>query len=113
MSVHQAPKPFDRVQVWAVGRDEAELDPATKAAPARPAPVRVMVFGIIQNRWIIRLPGYIALIAINSMIVLALASKVEGQHALAARTANRNQLVALFFLIGLQRGRAPATFSCG
>jgi hypothetical protein len=36
--VHQSPQSFDRIQVRAVGRDKAKLDPTARPAPARPAP---------------------------------------------------------------------------
>src|SRR3954452_12100115 len=68
--VHQPPKTLDRVQMRAVGRNEMEPDPpARQGQPVLNRP-GVMVAGIVQKHWMIRIAGYSVSIAVRRAIVL-------------------------------------------
>ena len=49
MLVHQAPKPFDRIQMRAVGRNEVELDSAPPPRQPSLHQIGVVVAGVVHK----------------------------------------------------------------
>src|SRR3984957_1547752 len=47
MPVHQSPQSFDRVQMWAVGRDEVQPNPASRPCQPLLHQLRMMISGVV------------------------------------------------------------------
>src|ERR1700727_3846210 len=49
MPVHQSPQSFDRVQMWAVGRDEVQPNPASRPCQPLLPQLRMMISGFVEK----------------------------------------------------------------